>query len=344
MSYSDFYRGKKVLVTGHTGFKGTWMCIWLHDMGAEVIGYSNDTLYDNSLFEISNLSKKITDIRGDIRDLDALEKVFIEHQPEIILHLAAQSLVRLSYDIPIDTFSTNVMGTANVLECIRKHPVKSSVIITSDKCYLNIEKQEGYKEDDPFSTQDPYSASKGCAEMVAESYRYSFQLKLATTRAGNVVGGGDWAKDRLVPDAINALESNEDIVIRNPISTRPWQFVLEPIRGYLELAKRQYEGEDLNGGWNFGPERSSMVTVKEVIDLIIEKWGSGNLRIEGDTSNLSEAGLLFLDIDKADKQIDWRPKLNIDATVDYICEWYKNYKTEDAYQLCLKQIHKYDAL
>ncbi len=344
MSYSEFFKGKKVLVTGHTGFKGSWLSIWLHNMGAEVIGFSNGTLYPDSLFEITGLSNKITDIRGDVRDLDQLDKVFKEHQPEIVLHLAAQSLVRLSYNIPVETFGTNVMGTANILECIRKKPVKSSVIITSDKCYLNIEKQEGYKESDPFNTHDPYSASKGCAEMVAESYRYSFDQKIATTRAGNVVGGGDWAKDRLIPDAINALNKGDDIVIRNPVSTRPWQFVLEPIRGYLELAKRQYEGEDLNGGWNFGPERSSMVTVKEVIDLIIDKWGSGSLRVEGDTSNMAEAGLLFLDIDKADKQINWRPKLNINATVDYICEWYKNYQTEDPYELCLRQIKKYDEL
>ena len=344
MSYSTFFKGKKVLVTGHTGFKGSWLCMWLGHIGAEVIGYSIDTLYPNSLFEITKLNNKLTDIRGDVRDLTQLEKVFKDHQPEIVLHLAAQSLVRLSYDEPIETFGTNVMGTANMLECIRKHPVQSTVVITSDKCYLNIEKQEGYEESDPFSMHDPYSTSKGCAEMVAESYRYSFDQKIATTRAGNVVGGGDWAKDRLVPDAINALEKGEDIVIRNPTSTRPWQFVLEPIRGYLELAMRQYEGEDLNGGWNFGPERSSMVTVKEVIDLIIDQWGSGNLRVEGDTSNMAEAGLLFLDIKKANDQIDWRPKLDINATVDYICEWYKNYRQEDPYELCLKQIEKYDAL
>jgi CDP-glucose 4,6-dehydratase len=342
MSFYDFFNGKTVFVTGHTGFKGAWLSIWLKEMGAKVIGYSLEPPYANSLFEITGLKDKIIDIRADVRDFDKLDSTFKEHNPEIVFHLAAQSIVRKSYDQPVETFSTNFMGTVNIMETLRKNNVKSAVIITSDKCYKNVEQTEGYVETDIFSNQDPYSCSKGCAEMAAESFRKSFQLKVATTRAGNVIGGGDWAPDRLVPDVIRALESNSKVIIRNPDSVRPWQFVLEPLSGYLMIAKEQYEGKNLSGGWNFGPDKKSMLTVKEVVEAIIKKWGKGNISIQKDISK-HEAGLLYLNCNKSKTKLGWHPKLDIYETVDYITEWYQNYKTEDPYKLCIKQIKNYEA-
>lgn len=342
MNFDNFFKGKKVLVTGHTGFKGSWLAIWLKEMGADVVGYSIGTLYQKSLFDLANLNGKIMDIRADIRDLNKLESVFREHKPEIVFHLAAQSLVRLSYDIPVETFSTNFMGTVNVLECLRKHHAKSAVIITSDKCYKNVEQEKGYAESDAFSDHDPYSTSKGCAEMAASSYRNSFKLKAATTRAGNVVGGGDWAKDRLVPDIIRSLIEKKEIILRNPASVRPWQFVLEPLSGYLLLAKKQYGGENLSEGWNFGPERASMVTVKELAEMIVKEWGSGKIAVQKDNTK-PEAGLLYLDIGKAKSRLGWKPRLDIKRTIKYIVEWYKNYKTQDVYELCARQIKRYGA-
>ena len=341
-SLREFFNGKTVLVTGHTGFKGAWLSIWLKDMGARVIGYSLEPPYLSSLFELSGLKDKIIDIRADVRDLKKLDEVFNEYKPEIVIHLAAQAIVRLSYSFPIETFSTNILGTANILECIRKHQTKSVVIITSDKCYKNVEKKEGYKEKDEFSDQDPYSCSKGCAEMVAQSYRNSFGLKVATTRAGNVVGGGDWAVNRIVPDIIRAISKNESVIIRNPESTRPWQFVLEPLKGYLILAKKQYEGEDLNEGFNFGPDRNSIIPVIELARMIISKWGAGNIEIQKDESGKHEAGLLYLDSIKIKNRIGWKTELDIKDVIDYLVEWYKNYKNTDVYNLCINQIHKYE--
>lgn len=342
MNFGNFFKGKKILVTGHTGFKGSWLSIWLKEMGADVAGYSIGTLYPNSLFDLANLKAKVADIRADIRDLGKLESVFREHKPEIVFHLAAQSLVRLSYDMPVETFSTNLIGTVNVLECLRKHPVKSAVIITSDKCYKNVEQKKGYVESDAFSDHDPYSSSKGCAETAAASYRNSFNLKAATARAGNVIGGGDWAKDRLVPDIMRALKGKKNIVVRNPASVRPWQFVLEPLSGYLLLAKKQYEGEDLSEGWNFGPERASMVPVKKLAEMIVKEWGFGKIAVQEDSSK-PEAGLLYLDISKAKSRLGWKPRLDMAKTIKYIAEWYKNYENDDAYELCARQIKRYEA-
>jgi len=342
LKFKDFFKGKKVLITGHTGFKGAWLSIWLQEMGAHVVGYSLDPPYNNSLFEMTKLGEKIIDIRADVRDITTLEKVFGEHKPEIIFHLAAQSLVRLSYDIPRETFETNIMGVVNILECLKKHPYKSAVIVTSDKCYKNIEQTRGYVESDPFSNQDPYSCSKGCTEIVVESYRNSFDLKVATGRAGNVIGGGDWGKDRLIPDIIRALEAKKDITIRNPESVRPWQFVLESLTGYLLLAKKQYEATDVNSGWNFGPERDSMITVKELVNLIIKEIGKGNIVIKEDIIK-PEAGILYLDCTKAKKELGWKPILDIHDTIKYTVDWYKNYKKQDVYQLCVKQIKEFEA-
>lgn len=342
IDFKDFFKGKKVLVTGHTGFKGSWLCIWLDEMGAEVVGYGLDPYYENSLFELSKISEKIIDIRADIRDLDKLEKVFLEQKPEIVIHMAAQAITRLSYDMPRETLEINIMGTINILECLKKYPVKSAVLITSDKCYKNVEQIKGYVETDRFSDQDPYSCSKGACELIIQSYRNSFGIKAASTRAGNVIGGGDWAKDRLVPDIIRSLENNKDITIRNPNSTRPWQFVLEPLYGYLILAKDQYNGIERNEGWNFGPERESMITVEKVTNDLVNKWGSGKVVVQKDSSNKHEAGLLFLDCTKSKTKLHWKPKLDVYETIDYIVEWYKNYKTENVYLLTVKQIRAFE--
>ena len=343
MNFNNFFKNKTVLVTGHTGFKGSWLSIWLNEMGAKVIGYSLEPPYENSLFEEAKLKDKIIDIKGDVRDLKKLERTFKEYKPEIVFHLAAQAIVRVSYNIPQETVETNVMGTTNILECIRKHPVKSAVIITSDKCYKNVEQAKGYVETDPFSDQDPYSCSKGCAEMIAQSYRNSFGIKVATTRAGNVIGGGDWAKDRLVPDVIRALKSNKQIIIRNPNSVRPWQFVLEALSGYLLLAQKQYLGENLSGGWNFGPDRVAIVPVKRVVDEIIREWGSGEVIIQKD-QNKPEADLLYLDCTKSKTQLGWKPRLNTEKTIKSTVEWYKNFEKESAYDLCVKQIKEYEGI
>ena len=342
MSFYDFFEGKTALVTGHTGFKGAWLSIWLKEMGANVIGYSLEPPYAKSLFEITGLKEKITDIRSDVRDYKKLGSVFTKYKPEIVFHLAAQSLVRKSYDMPLETFETNFLGTVNILESLRKNHTKSAVIITSDKCYKNVEQAKGYVETDAFSDQDPYSCSKGCAEMAAESYRKSFNLKAATTRAGNVIGGGDWADDRLVPDTIRALEAGREVVIRNPQSVRPWQFVLEPLSGYLLLAKKQYMGEDLSEGWNFGPDKNSMIPVKKVAEGIIRKWGAGSINVKEDKTK-HEAGLLYLDCSKSKKKLGWKPKFDIYETIEYIVEWYKGYKEKDPYNLCVKQIKDYEA-
>lgn len=341
MNFKDFFKNKTVLVTGHTGFKGAWLSIWLNNLNAKVIGYSLDPYYKNSLFDLARLKEKIVDIRGDLRDINKLESIFKEYQPEIVIHLAAQAIVRLSYEIPKETFETNFIGTINIMECLRKFPVKSAVLITSDKCYKNIEQEKGYIETDALSDQDPYSCSKGCTEMAVQSYRNSFNLKVATARAGNVIGGGDWTTDRIIPDTIKALEKGEKIRIRNPEATRPWQHVLEPLSGYLLLAKKQYEGENLSEGWNFGPRMSSMVPVNKLVELMIKEWGSGEIEIERENLDKHEATLLYLDYTKSKNRLMWNPRLDIQKTVKYTIEWYKNYKKEDVYKLCTHQINKY---
>lgn len=340
--FREFFKGKKILITGHTGFKGAWLSIWLNDMGAKVIGYALAPPYENSLFELANLKDKVIDIRGDLKDFEKLESVFKEYRPDIVIHLAAQAIVRRSYDDPRGTFETNIFGTINVMECLRKHNTKSAVLITSDKCYKNIEQEEGYVETDVFSDKDPYSCSKGCIEMVAQCYRNSFGLKVATPRAGNVIGGGDWAADRLVPDIFRSLKKQEKVIIRSPTSTRPWLLVLEPLSGYLLLAKKQYEGEDLSEGWNLGPKRASIVPVKQIVEMIIENFGSGDLEVQEDKSGKHEAGLLSLDSTKAKEKLGWQPKLDIRETIRYVTEWYRDYENKDPYQICIEQIKRYE--
>lgn len=333
--FENVYKNKKVLVTGHTGFKGTWLSLWLKMMGADVIGYSLEPPFNPNMFEAIDLASGIKSIHGDIRDSESLEKVFEEHQPEIVFHLAAQSLVHRSYSEPKYTYETNVIGTLNVLEAVKKTPsVRVVVNVTSDKCYENKEWVFGYRENDPMGGYDPYSSSKGCAEILAASYRNSFfnpkdydkhNVALASARAGNVIGGGDWSENRLVPDIIRALATDKPIVIRSPNSVRPWQSVLEPLSGYLLLASCMYDdGTKYSESWNFGPEYSEILPVEDIVKTMIDKWGNGKYIVEND-SNLHEARLLKLDISKAISDLDWKPVYNIDETISELVEWYKEF-------------------
>lgn len=349
---NNFYRGKRVLVTGHTGFKGSWLSIWLNELGAQVIGYSLDPYTDNDNFVLSNLSEKIIDIRGDIRNKNDLKDVFCKYSPEIVFHLAAQPLVRESYDIPVDTYETNVMGTINILENIRfSKSVKIGVMVTTDKCYENKEQFWGYRENEPMGGYDPYSSSKGAAEIAIESWKRSFfnpenfeshGKSIASVRAGNVIGGGDWAKDRIIPDCIRAIENNKTIEIRSPKSIRPWEHVLEPLSGYLLLGKKLYENPlKYNEGWNFGPYLDSIVTVWEIAENVIKNYGEGELLDVSNKDELHEAKLLALDISKARFKLNWKPSLDIEQTIKLTVEWYKKYKTENVYDLCVEQINNF---
>lgn len=328
--FNDIYAGKTVLVTGHTGFKGAWLSFWLKMLGANVTGYSLAPTTKYSMYDVLGLDTLLDkNIIADIRDRDQLNSAFAENRPEIVFHLAAQPLVRLSYSEPIFTYETNVIGTLNMLEAGRKtDSVKAFVNITSDKCYENREIERGYKEEDPFGGHDIYSSSKGCAEILASSYRRSFLMEgkpfaLATARAGNVIGGGDWALDRLLTDCIESLVKKETIRIRNPKATRPWQHVLEPLAGYLRLAQLLLEkGHEYAQGYNFGPEIGKNVKVCEVVQKIIDLWGEGEL-IVGSGDGLHEATLLQLDITKAKNDLGVEPVYSADEAIRITTEWYK---------------------
>ncbi len=348
-NFNNVYKGKKVLVTGHTGFKGSWLSIWLKELGAEVIGYSLDPYTKKDNFVLSHLSEKIVDIRGDIRDRKHLRKVFDKYQPEIVFHLAAQPLVRLSYDIPVETYETNLMGTINILEEIRNcKNTKIGIMITTDKCYENKEQIWGYRENEAFGGYDPYSSSKGACEIAIQSWRNSFfnpkdyekhGKSLASVRAGNVIGGGDWAKDRIVPDCIRALEAGKDIEIRSPKSIRPWEHVLEPLSGYLLLGQKMMEDPiKYCEGWNFGPNLDAIVNVWDVAEKIVKNYGKGNLKDISNPNALHEAKLLLLDITKSRFELGWKPTLTIDESIELTIEWYKRYVNEDVYKLCVEQI------
>lgn len=350
--FNGFFKGKRVLVTGHTGFKGSWLSIWLHELGANVIGYGLDPYTERDNFVLSKIGEKIVDIRGDIRDIPKLNSVFEEYKPEIVFHLAAQPLVRLSYEIPVETYQVNVMGTINVLEAIRKcESTKVGVMITTDKCYENKEQIWGYREDEPMGGYDPYSSSKGAAEIAISSWRRSFMnpkdyskhgKSIASVRAGNVIGGGDWALDRIIPDCIRAIEANKPIEIRSPKSIRPWQHVLEPLSGYMLLSSKMWdEPTQYCEGWNFGPHAESIATVWDVATNVIAYYGSGNLHDLSSPNDLHEAKLLMLDISKAKFKINWNPRLKIDETVELTVDWYNRYKTEAVYSICLKHIKKF---
>lgn len=354
-NFNNVYKGKKVLITGHTGFKGSWLSIWLRELGAEVIGYSLGPYTEKDNFVLSHLSEKIVDIRGDIRDRKHLRKVFDKYQPEIVFHLAAQPLVRLSYDIPVETYETNLMGTINILEEIRNcENTKIGIMITTDKCYENKEQIWGYRENEAFGGYDPYSSSKGACEIAIQSWRNSFfnpkdyekhGKSIASVRAGNVIGGGDWAKDRIVPDCIRALEEGKDIEIRSPRSIRPWEHVLEPLSGYLLLGQKMMENPiNYCEGWNFGPNLDAIVNVWEVAEKIVKNYGKGNLKDISDPNALHEAKLLLLDIIKSRFELGWKPTLTIDESIELTTEWYKRYISEDVYQLCVEQINRFSKL
>lgn len=347
-----YYRGKKVLVTGHTGFKGSWLCIWLLEMGADVVGYALDPLTGKDNFVLSGLTHKLTDIRGDIRDSEKLKSVFLQYQPEIVFHLAAQPLVRLSYQIPVETYQVNVMGTINVMEAIRETgSVKTGILITTDKCYENKEQIWGYKESDQMGGFDPYSSSKGACEIAINSWRKSYfnpnsynehGKSIASARAGNVIGGGDWAADRLIPDCIKSIQASKPIEIRNPNATRPWEHVLEPLSGYLRLAyKMSLEPLKFAEGWNFGPEHYSIISVKEIAEKLIHYFGKGELNISTPNVAVHEANLLALDITKARVKLGWKPSLSIDQSIEFCVEWYKNVDESNSYELCVSQIARF---
>ena len=351
-NFNNVYKGKRVLVTGHTGFKGSWLSIWLKELGAEVIGYSLEPYTEKDNFVLSHLSEKIVDIRGDIRDRKHLREVFDKYKPEIVFHLAAQPLVRLSYDIPVETYETNLMGTINIMEEIRNcENTKIGIMITTDKCYENKEQIWGYRENEAFGGYDPYSSSKGACEIAIQSWRNSFfnpkdyekhGKSIASVRAGNVIGGGDWAKDRIVPDCIRALEEEKDIEIRSPKSIRPWEHVLEPLSGYLLLGQRMMEDPiKYCEGWNFGPNLDAIVNVWEVAEKIVKNYGKGNLKDISDPNALYEAKLLLLDITKSRFELGWKPTLTIGESIELTTEWYRRYLNEDVYQLCVEQIKKY---
>lgn len=348
----SFWKGKKVLITGHTGFKGSWLSIWLNKLGAEVIGYGLDPYTERDNYVMCSLSEKITDIRGDIRDAVHLQRVFNEYQPEIVFHMAAQPLVRRSYEEPALTYETNVMGTIHVLECIRNiESVRTAIMITTDKCYENKETMTAYKETDAFGGYDPYSASKACDEIIISSYRNSFMnpkdfeehhKAIASVRAGNVVGGGDWAADRIIPDCIRAIEANENIKIRSPKAIRPWQFVLEPLYGYLLLAEKLHQNPTVYcEGWNFGPASELVVDVWTIAQQITKSYKGVQAEDCSKDKNPHEAGLLLLDSSKAKERLGWSTKLSIEQTIQMTMDWYKNYKEKDMYQFCVKQIEEY---
>ncbi len=350
--FDGFYKDKTVLVTGHTGFKGSWLCIWLLEMGAEVIGLALDPYSERDNFVLSGLTSKMTDIRGDIRDKELVKKVMSDYQPEIVFHLAAQPLVRLSYEIPAETYEVNVMGTINVLEGIREsEKSKVGVMITTDKCYENKEQIWGYRENEPMGGYDPYSSSKGAAEIAISSWRRSFfnpedyekhGKSIASARAGNVIGGGDWAKDRIIPDCIRALQDDSSIVIRSPKAIRPWQHVLEPLSGYLLLAHKMWEEpKKYCEGWNFGPESESIADVWKVAGLVVDKYGKGELKDVSNPNDLHEAKLLMLDISKARYELGWNPKLNIDKTIELTVDWYLKENNNDIHRVCVEQICKF---
>lgn len=343
--------GKRVLVTGHTGFKGSWLSIWLHAMGARVIGVALDPATDRDNFVLSGIGEKIdADIRADIRDRQTMQDIFNEYQPEVVFHLAAQPLVRLSYDIPVETYEANVMGTIHIMEAIRHtDSVRAAVMITTDKCYENREQIWGYRENEPMGGYDPYSSSKGAAEIAISSWRRSFfnpadygtkhHVSIASVRAGNVVGGGDWAKDRIVPDCIRALEADQTIEIRSPKAIRPWQHVLEPLSGYLLLAAKMLEEPTRYcEGWNFGPRTESVTPVWDVATMITKYYGKGELKDVSDPNALHEANLLMLDISKAHALLGWEPRTNIEQCCQLTADWYKRYRTENVYDLCREQI------
>ena len=332
---TSFWAGKVVLLTGHTGFKGSWLSLWLQSMGAKVVGYALPPPTDPSLFVVANVAEGMISIFGDIRDPEHLRAVFAEHQPEIVIHMAAQALVRYSYVNPVETYATNVMGTVHVLEAARLAGcVRAIVNVTSDKCYENREWVWGYRENEPMGGYDPYSNSKGCAELVAAAYRNSYfnpnnfadhGVALASARAGNVIGGGDWAEDRLIPDIMRAIVQGKPVNIRNPYAIRPWQHVLEPLSGYLILAQKLYQdGAAYGEAWNFGPGDEDAKPVSWIVDRLTKTWGTGASWVQDGGDHPHEANYLKLDCSKAKAKLDWHPRWQLAHALEKIIEWHKH--------------------
>ncbi len=343
---SVFWSNKRVLITGHTGFKGAWLSIWLQRLGATVAGYALPAATEPSLFELARNADYMQSETGDVRDLEHVSRVVSGFRPDIIIHMAAQSLVRPSYTDPVETFGTNVMGTVNILEAARRSEVRAVVNVTTDKCYENVEREEGYREDEPLGGHDPYSSSKAASEIVTSSYRRSFSLGVASARAGNVIGGGDWAEDRLLPDMMRTFMANKVVTIRNPASTRPWQHVLEPLRGYLRLAERLYEnGSQYAEAWNFGPDDSDARPVEWLADRVCDLWGSpARWSNTNDENQPHEAGFLRLNCDKAKKRLEWQPRMNLEQALAWTVDWYKGFQRgDDVRALTDKQITIYEA-
>ncbi|MDD3302630.1 MAG: CDP-glucose 4,6-dehydratase [Candidatus Gracilibacteria bacterium] len=346
---TEFYKGKKILITGSTGFKGSWLAFWLNNLGANVIGYSLEPNTKPSLFSILKLENKINQIYGDINNLKEFNGVVKKYNPEIIFHLAAQPIVRESYKDPIYTFQTNAIGTANIMECIRLNEcIKGAVIITTDKVYDNKEWIHPYRENDRLGGFDPYSSSKAMAEIVVDSYKKSFLDKLGkricTVRAGNVVGGGDWSTDRLVPDIVKTIMKDEKLTLRNPNATRPWQYVLEALYGYLIMGEKIFENEKYCTSYNFGPELSDTMKVEDLVKISIEILGKGKYDIDESLNNgMHEAGLLLLDNTKAKIMLNWKPKYKIKETLTRTLNWYKTYYNNgDIEKLSLEEINNFN--
>jgi CDP-glucose 4,6-dehydratase len=350
---SEFWRGKRVLLTGHTGFKGSWLSLWLQSSGAKVTGYALAPPTRPSLFEVAGVGAGMTSIIGDVRDLERLCGVFAEHQPEIVIHMAAQPLVRYSYHEPVETYSTNVMGTVHLLEAVRRtRSVRAVVNVTSDKCYENREWVWGYRENEPMGGYDPYSNSKGCAELVTSAYRNSYfhpaqydahRVAIASARAGNVIGGGDWAADRLIPDIMRAITQGQPVGIRNPHAVRPWQHVLEPLAGYLALAERLYQdGAAFAEGWNFGPSDEDAQPVQWIVERLTDAWGEGASWTRDAGDHPHEANYLKLDCSKAKARLDWRPRWQLSQALEAIIAWHKAHRRgEGMREFSLGQISLY---
>ncbi|NNJ11076.1 CDP-glucose 4,6-dehydratase [Chloroflexales bacterium ZM16-3] len=350
-----FWMGRRVFLTGHTGFKGGWLALWLQHLGAEVTGYALAPGTEPSLFELARVSEGMHSLIGDVRDADGLAAALAESRAEVVFHLAAQPLVRYSYANPLETYATNVMGTANLLDAVRRTPgVRAVVIVTSDKCYANREQIWGYREDDPMGGHDPYSSSKGCAELVTAAFRDSYfppgryaehGVALASARAGNVIGGGDWSADRLVPDILRAFGEGQPVQIRSPRAVRPWQHVIEPLGGYLHLAERLYTGGvAFAEGWNFGPQPEDARPVAWVLDYMVRAWGARASWAHDGGQHPHEAGLLTLDCTKAHSQLGWTPRLRLGEALDWTITWYREYLNgHDVRMITEQQIAHYMA-
>jgi CDP-glucose 4,6-dehydratase len=352
----NFWKGKKVLITGHTGFKGSWLSLWLQHLDSELVGFSNTIPTDPSLFEDLKNEKYMTSVTGDIRKYNDLKNIISEFKPEIIFHLAAQSLVHHSYENPLETYSTNVMGTVNILEAIRETKIPKIMInVTSDKCYKNIESSKGNKESDELGGYDPYSNSKACAELVTESYRNSFfniseflkhGTSISSVRAGNVIGGGDWAKNRLIPDIFRGIINNHEIKIRNPGSIRPWQHVLDPLKGYMILAEKLWnDGSKFSEAWNFGPSNNEPKTVSWIFDKINQYWKTAIEASVNKEKFNHESKILILNSEKAKLRLGWESKIKIELGIKLLVDWYKQYEQEkDMRKISLEQIKMYEKL